>query len=118
MSLEFIKAYGGARITNYEPQPVLLSSNQESEEKDEAYADLDYEVSSTQWQCIEPALLINWRPADWGECPIRFIDGKDVGETVAVLRAPGGYSVPVRLAQVGATAIRTENDVCRREFAI
>lgn len=117
MSLEFLRNYAAERMADYAPQPTLFSAP--GDEKDEpVQADLDYELAADQWIAQPITVPLGWRVRDWQERPIRFVDGKDVGQTVAWLRAPGGYPVPVRLAEIGATCVRVEDGICRREFCL
>ena len=117
MGLEFIRTYSGRRLEQYAPQPELIGEPLDDDHSplgDEA--DLDYEQPREAWGPIAVVADDGWQPADWGERPVRFVDGKDVGETVAWLRAPGGYPVPIRLSLIGSVVMRVENGECRREF--
>jgi hypothetical protein len=102
-------------MSEYAPQPALLQGQSAARgELDEAVL-LDYETPPHQWQardtggCPPPA-------GDWPWKPLRFVDGKDVGRTVAWLQTEEGYPVPVRLAQVGGIALRNEERALRREW--
>jgi hypothetical protein len=115
---DFMENYGGRRVDGYPPQPPLDGEPMdESEEPDDAEG-LDYEVPRDDWEAIDLDLPATWQTSDWDERPTRFVDGKDVGETVAWLRAPGGYPVPVRLSQIGGVVIRLIGGECRREFVV
>jgi hypothetical protein len=117
MGLDFFKNYDARRLDQYDPPPPLQDEDEEQQEgADEA--DLDYEVTREQWKPISLNIANNWSSRNWKGCPSRFVDGKDVGETVAWLRAPGGYPVPVRLSQIGSVVMRVENGECRREFNV
>jgi hypothetical protein len=116
MGFEFIRAYSGRRLAQYTPQPPLdgeLTDDDESSVGDEVA--LDYEQSPATWQAMD-VLDMTWQPQDWSERPVRFVDGKDVGETVAWLRAPRGYPVPIRLSLIGSVVMRVADGECRREF--
>jgi hypothetical protein len=110
----FLQTYGAQRVQRYAPQPEFWN-NDPDQEMDTV---LDYEVPSDQWAAITPVVPVGWSPATWAERPRRFIDGKDVGETVIVLRAPGGYPIAVRLSQIGSTVSEVVNGVCYRRFAV
>ena len=119
MSIDFLKEYGGSRLTQTELQPLMadelletaISSNNER-------VILNYETSDWQAIAINRHLPFNWQPKNWQQRPVRFIDGKDVGQTIAWVRAPSGQLVPIRLAQIGSIAMRVENGECRREFHV
>ncbi len=115
MSLDFLHRHGAVRMANYEPQLPLLDSPEDDEVP--AGVVLDYEVDSDAWGAISLSTRVGWRAADWTERPVRFVDGSDRGRTIAWLRAPGGYPVPVRLGEIGAVAVRTDDGHCRRECA-
>jgi hypothetical protein len=116
MGLSFVQAYCGCRLDQYDPQPPLWDELPD-DEQNENRVDLDYEMSQDSWETITPYLPDSWRPSDWPERPVRFVDGKDVGRTVAWLRAPGGYPVPVRLSEIGGVTMQVIDGECRREFA-
>jgi hypothetical protein len=63
-------------------------------------------------------LPAKWRSENWDERPRRFVDGKDVGQTIAWLRSPEGYPVPIRLSEIGSAVMRVADGECRREFAV
>ena len=119
MSLDFLQQYGGSRLGQTELQPLMadellqtaISSNSER-------VILDYETADWKAIAIDRNLPADWRPKDWQQRPIRFIDGKDVGQTIAWVRAPSGQLVPIRLAQIGSIAMRVEDGECRREFHV
>lgn len=120
MTLDFLRQHGAQRLASYAPQPPLLDPPDPDDEQDEDAGpegvDLDVEIPAGLWSPQPVAGPPDWRPRDWPERPIRFVDGKDVGETVAWLRAPGGHPVPIRLSQIGGVAVRVEDGECRREF--
>lgn len=118
--LDFVKNYGGQRIDQYGPQPPLWNdpANNKDEEEEEERINRDYEMAADEWEAVSLNLPANWRPETWTERPLRFIDGKDVGQTIAWLRSPNGYPVPIRLSQIGGIVMRVEDGRCRREFSL
>lgn len=112
MSFNFFQDFGGTRLDGYPPPEPM---DEPDDEADPA-TDLDYEVAADQWAPHTPALSEDWKPDQWDERPRRFIDGKDVGETVAWLRAPGGYPAPVRLSQIGSIVAEIRGRHIRRVF--
>jgi hypothetical protein len=107
-------------MATYAPQPPLLDAPTEDEKTAPEFVDLRIEVDNPDaWEARPVLREPVWRPRDWTEGPQRFIDGKDLGETILWLEAPyGGYPVPVRLSQIGAVAVRVVDGVCRREYAV
>lgn len=119
MSIDFLKEYGGSRLAQTELQPFMADELLETTEiSDTERVNLHYETPDWKAISINRNLPINWRPKDWQQRPIRFIDGKDVGQTIAWVRAPSGQLVPIRLSQIGSIAMRVENGECRREFHV
>ena len=115
MSLRaFLQTYGAQRVQQYAPQPELWNSDPDQE----LQTVLDYQVPSDRWEAITPAVPAGWSPTTWDDRPRRFIDGKDVGETVIVLHAPGGYPIAVRLSQIGSTVMEVVDGICYRRFAV
>lgn len=115
MGLDFIQQHGGHRLTidTTLPVPQNYSIDPESDLQEEI--DLNLEISSSQWHEIDCIQVSNWRPSEWKESPIRFIDGKDVGQTVAWVRSPDEYPVPIRLAQIGSIVMNLIDGEFRRE---
>lgn len=131
MSLDFLREHGARRVRGDAPQPLLLGDGVPLSEPDD-------EADTVAWDYEMPAQ--SWRPRQtasgttagdesndarafgiWPQRPRRFIDGKDSGRTVAWLRAPQGYPVPIRLSEIGAVALRAIEqdgapDVLRREW--
>src|SRR5205823_9895437 len=99
---------GGRRAGGSAFPIAPLPDEQETEEETEA-SELEYETVARgmSWGPI------NTRPGmesrNWSHRPTRFVDGKDAGQTVAWLRSPEGYPIPVRLAQIGAIVMRNED---------
>jgi hypothetical protein len=121
MGLDFIKNYSGCRLEQYDAQfPLLEEQTDEDLELIPERVDLDYEVKprAIDWEPISLSTLPSWKPSNWHEKPNRFVDGKDVGETVASVRSPSGQLVPIRLSQIGSISMRVENGECRREFEV
>lgn len=118
MGLDFVRNFGGCRLDQYDPQPPLTDEPTDDEEQVEEQVELDYEKPRDEWTAITPNLPDSWCPGSWPERPVRFIDGKDNGRTIAWLRAPGGYPIPVRLSEIGGVEIRVEDGECCRRFDI
>ena len=119
MKIDFLKHYSCSRLVNADLQPPLLDESIATEtDLEPGTVILDYEGKN--WQSIDfnQNLPSNWRSKDWPERPVRFVDGKDVGQTIAWVRSPHGQLVPIRLAQIGSISMRVENGECRREFHI
>src|SRR5262245_55995305 len=118
MLSNFIHDFGGCRLDWYDPQPVMDDSMNEDDEPGEQ-VDLSYEgIAPEHWQALDATVPADWHPHDWPEHPIRFIDGKDVGETVAWVRAPGGYPVPIRLGQIGSIVMDVVEQSCHRAYYV
>src|SRR5215210_1486837 len=102
MPLDFFRGYGGQRMVEYDAQEPLLDAPDDEDDMP-AGVKLDDEMAPDEWKA-QPVVVPNgWRANEWSERPVRFVDGKDSGETVTWLRAPNGYPVPVRLSEIGAT---------------
>lgn len=115
MGLEFVRNYGGSRLDGGSPLPDQFGTPTD-EEEDGQQINLNYERDQDQWTAIDVSRVENWAPDQWSHSPIRYIDGKDVGQIIAWIRSPEGYPVPIRLSQVGGIAMRIENGDIRREF--
>ena len=118
MGIDFLAVFGAQRMRNYDAQPLLLGDGLTMEEQpDDApnRVDLSLEYDEENWQPIDVRRTTMPRP--WGYRPLRFIDGKDVGRTVAWLQSREGYPVPVRLSEIGAVAMRDCGGQLRREFS-
>ncbi|MEA5573848.1 DNA double-strand break repair nuclease NurA [Calothrix sp. UHCC 0171] len=117
MSLDFFKNYDARRLEEYDHPPSLEDENEELEEGAKEVK-LNYELNLEQWKPISLNISDDWSPLNWKERPRCFVDGKDVGETIAWLSAPGGYPVPIRLSQIGSIVVRVENGEFQREFEV
>lgn len=114
MGLEFLRNNGGRRMRQYDEQPFLLNEGVTLEEQPDARLNHSYEIAADQWR---PKNIPRFsRTSAWPQRPTRFVDGKDVGSTVAWLRTRDGYPVPVRLSQIGAVVMRNEGGILRREY--
>ncbi len=111
--MEFLRRHGARRVREFAPQPELLTDSI-ALIKDDEKVDLDYETKTADWA---PRALPPEYPIDWAQGPQRFVDGKDVGRTVAWLQSEEGFPVPVRVAEVGAIAMRVmENEDGKNEL--
>ena len=109
----FLRSYGAQRVQQYPPQSEYWNSDPEQP----LDTVLDYEILRDAWRAITPVVPAGWSPMTWDDRPRRFVDGKDVGETILALRAPGGYAIAVRLSQIGSTVIEVVDGICYRRFA-
>lgn len=116
IGLDFLRNYGARRVRDYQPQPLLLDDGTLLGEEAEEARDLDYEMASNDWRPCDAEGETDF--GDWPLTPKRFVDGKDVGRTVAWLQSREGYPVPVRLSQIGAVVMREVRGELRREFAV
>jgi hypothetical protein len=94
--------------------PDLLGDGITLSDDPEEETGLDYEVEAQHWEPID----VPERPSHGDPAiePVRFVDGKDVGRTVAWLQSREGYPVPVRLAEIGAVVMRNVGGQLRREY--
>ncbi len=95
MSLDFILNNAGRRSAMDISLPIPLNSGFSSDDETQDEINLGVEMSETQWKSISISQIDNWRPSEWDKSPVRFIDGKDVGQTVAWVYSPEGYPVPI-----------------------
>jgi hypothetical protein len=115
MGWDFIRNYNGARMASYSPfEPPAAQSDDQPLER----VNRDYEPGRAWTRAIEPATPRAWQAKNWIFSPIRFIDGKDVGDTVAWVRDQAGHPAPFRLSTIGSTALRLVNGELRREYAL
>lgn len=114
MPLAFFSDYGATPVTaGDEPGPT----DDYDDELPKGVV-LNAERPLDQWAPVAPDVPEGWLPDAWpDEAPVRFIDGRDVGSTVSCVYAPvGGQPVPVRLSQIGATALTLTDRTLRRSF--
>jgi hypothetical protein len=118
LGLKFINNYEGRRIENeFGLKPFFVEPDEEDETNEESAINLSLEAEVGNWQAVNPQLPDSWRMQDWKNRPVRFVDGKDVGHTVAWLRGADGSFVAIRLAEIGSVVMRIVNGELRREFA-
>jgi len=103
-------------MRNYAPQPYLLDDGLIMEDEPSENLKLNYELDEPDWRPLE--FTDDFSVRDWPDRPQRFIDGKDVGRTVAWLQSREGYPVPVRLSEIGAVEMRSIDGQLRREFYV
>ncbi|HYE76076.1 MAG TPA: hypothetical protein VEF04_22205, partial [Blastocatellia bacterium] len=120
MKIDFLLNHRGQRIEL--DLPLVLPPEDEQELDGDASelepaVNLNLEIPGESWRNRNPLLPVSWRVNDWASHPIRFVDGKDVGQTVACLRGQRDYPVPVRLAEIGGVSMRVVNGELRREYA-
>jgi hypothetical protein len=115
--LWLLREFGARRMDDYGAPPEIMSGQYVPEDQDATdpspTVDLDYELPRTRWLPLD--VLGVSVPHGWPLRPRRFIDGKDVGRTIAWMRAANGQPVPIRLSQVGAIALRDCDGSLRRE---
>jgi hypothetical protein len=116
VSFEFLRKYGAQRVQNYDPQPFLLNDGLMNIEDKVEEGGLGFEVPAEEWSPRD--VTLSAVPIDWQFRPRRFIDGRDVGRTVAWLRSREGYPVPVYLSQIGAVEMRNLDGRLQREFEV
>jgi|SRR5579859_837497 len=114
MSLDFLNANGARRVRNYDTQPSLLTDGITQSEDPETKLDWDIEVPMDDWRPIDVRNALGGET--WQARPERFVDGKDVGRTVAWLQSRERFPVPVRLSQIGAVVMRGYDGELRREY--
>ncbi len=130
MPFEFLHQHGAKRMRDYQSQPMMLSPDEvngatlDSEEEHDLGAsgkarkiDLSFEEAPEKWRPIRVSTCGEWQDfEEWPLRPQRFIDGKDVGRTVAWLKTPEGYPVPLRLSIIGAISMRNDGGRLTREW--
>lgn len=116
MSLDFLRNNNASRTSDDGAQPALLTDSPDVDPTPDEEVRLGIEMPAEDWQ---PIAVTSATPVGrgWPYRPERFVDGKDVGRTVAWLRSREGYPVPVRLSQIGAIVMREVNGELRREVA-
>src|SRR5712692_1700073 len=114
MGLEFLRNNGAHRMRDDAQRPLLLDNDAERDEEPEEQNNLAYEQPAEDWRPIDvDDVAVS---DDWDLCPRRFIDGKDLGRTVAWLQTEEGYPIPVRLSEIGAVIIQNVDGRLRREW--
>ena len=117
MGLEFLRNNGAHRMRDDAIRPLLLDDSTESGEmQEQERTEMGYERDIGKWGPID-----TWNvalSATWAHCPKLFIDGKDVGRTVAWLQTAEGFPIPVRLSEIGAVMICNSNRRLQREWHI
>lgn len=111
----FFQQYGGRRLDEGDP-PVPAWGDTGGGASQPPEVDIDVEEDGSRWTPKGTLLHPNWRARDWAERPVRFVDGKDVGQTVACLNSPSGTIIPVRLSEVGSIVMSVRDGELRREF--
>jgi len=97
-------------------RPAIVPDNAEDEtqarpELQAPRVELDFEVPTEAWKPRRISTCGGW--AEWGSWamrPRRFIDGKDVGRTVAWLRSQDGFPIPLRFSVIGAIAVSNQDN--------
>jgi hypothetical protein len=118
MGWDFFRSHAGRRAGGGSPFPPPAGDAASEDTSGEEATGLDYETAQRglSWQPLDA------RPGEvsreWPARPTRFVDGKDDGQTVAWLRSPEGYPVPVRLGQIGAVVMRNQKGRLVREWAL
>jgi hypothetical protein len=120
MGLEFLRNNGAHRMRDDVMRPLLLDNdlaqNEEQQQEEEQRIELSYEEPAEQWCPIDVSGTAI--PTNWRFCPTRFIDGKDLGRTVAWLQTEEGFPIPVRLSEIGAIVIHNDSGHLQREWYI
>lgn len=115
MGLDFLRVNGASRLRGEVAQPIWMENLVDDDEDASTISetlDHDYEEPSAMWR---PKPSLSLAPSSWAQRPIRFIDGKDVGITVAWLQNSYGHPIPIRLSEIGAVVLREEDGTLRRE---
>lgn len=117
MGLEFLSDYGAHRMRDDAMRPLLLDHTAaSSEEEAEEEANLSYERAADAWSPID--VQNEAIPANWSLRPRSFIDGKDLGRTVAWLQTAEGFPIPVRLSEIGAVVMCHHSEGISREWCV
>lgn len=116
MGFDFLKLHGAQRVRITNPLPMLLTDGMAQILVPQESKELGYEQEPEKWKAIDIAGCIP--PADWPWRPQRFIDGKDLGRTVAWLQTRHGHPIPVRLAELGAVVMHNQHGQLRRGYEV
>lgn len=112
----FFQSYGGQRLEDGDPPVPAWGDGSGGASQPPKIVDINVEEDASRWAARGTLLHPNWRAHDWAERPVRFVDGKDVGQTVACLNSPSGTIVPVRLSEIGSIVMSVRDGELRREF--
>ncbi len=118
--LKFIQNYEGKRVERESGAKQFWAeddADETDETPEETAINLSLEQEAGAWQIVNPQLPKAWRVQDFASRPVRFVDGKDVGQTVAWLRGTDGSFVAIRLAEIGSVVMSVVGGELRREFA-
>lgn len=120
--LKFVQNYEGRRVEREFGGAKQFWIEDDADDADDAAAqdfavNLGLEAEAGAWQIVNPQLPKAWRVQDFASRPVRFVDGKDVGQTIAWLRGTDGSFVAIRLAEIGSVVMKIVNGELRREFA-
>lgn len=113
MPLPFFQQYPATRVDGYLP-PAEEGTLDDPPPPDVEY---DLEVPPEAWAPVVPEPPAGGLDA-WPRRPRLFVDGKDVGETIAFITAPGGFPVPIRLGQIGAVVMALDGRALHRTFEV
>jgi hypothetical protein len=117
VKFELLHNYGARRMRNYDPQPFLLDDGLMSIEDVVEEDGLGVETSPDAWAPRDVLATTSKQDIEgWPRRPRRFIDGRDVGRTIAWLRSHEGFPVPVYLSQIGAVEMSNIGGCLRREY--
>ena len=117
MGLEFLRSNGAHRMRDDAIRPLLLDDSVEGGEvPKKEQPKMDYEKKIGEWVPIDTCNVA--LSATETHSPMLFIDGKDVGRTVAWLQTAEGFPIPVRLSEIGAVLMCNANRRLQREWHI
>ena len=129
---DFLRRHHARRMSEYQAPPFMsadvipIMSDDSSDDAHELapHAErkapdvtLDYESELAHWKTRRVSDCGSWPELDnWALRPRRFVDGKDVGRTVAWLQSEDGFPIPLRLSIVGAIALNNCNGRLQRQW--
>lgn len=117
MGFEFLRSNGAHRMRDDAIHPLLLDDGiEDGEVSKKEQPKLDYEKKIGEWVSIDTCNVALSAMEDYS--PKLFIDGKDVGRTVAWLQTAEGFPIPVRLSEIGAVLMCNTNRRLQREWHI
>ena len=117
MGMDFILNNGGRRSATDISLPIPLNPQFSPDDETQDEINLDLEMPENTWRTVSISQVADWRPSEWDKSPIRFIDGKDVGQTIAWVYSPEGYPVPIRLSQIGSVVMTLNKGEIRRVYS-